>query len=77
MVLAATRRWRRLWVAAVSVLAVVVVKLFVVDIADSDALGSIIAFIAVGLLLLLAGYLSPIPPKRGVDDETPASVSTD
>lgn len=77
MVLAAKRGWRRLWVAAVSVLGVVVVKLFVVDIADSDTLGSIIAFIAVGLLLLLAGYLSPMPPKRGVDDETPASVSSD
>ncbi|MGC1207724.1 MAG: hypothetical protein WA880_07200, partial [Ornithinimicrobium sp.] len=27
-----------------------------------------IAFIAVGLLLLVAGYLSPLPPKR-VSDE--------
>lgn len=76
MVVAARRGWRRLWVAAVSVLGVVVVKLFVVDMRDSDTLGSIIAFIAVGLLLLLAGYLSPLPPKRGVDEDTPAATSS-
>ncbi len=68
MVLATRRGWRRVWVAAVSILGVVVVKLFVVDMRDSDTLGAIIAFIAVGLLLLVAGYLSPLPPKRVWDE---------
>lgn len=68
MVLATRRGWRRVWVAAVSILGVVVVKLFVVDMRDSDTLGTIIAFIAVGLLLLIAGYLSPLPPKRVRDE---------
>lgn len=69
MVLATKRGWRRVWVAAASILGVVVVKLFVVDMRGSDTLGSIIAFIAVGVLLLLAGYLSPLPPKRVPDPD--------
>lgn len=71
MVLATARAWRRVWVAAVGILGVVVVKLFIVDMQGSDTLGTIIAFIAVGLLLLLAGYLSPLPPKRVPDTEEP------
>ncbi len=68
MVLATRRGWRRVWVAAVSILGIVVVKLFVVDMRDSDTLGAIIAFIGVGLLLLIAGYLSPLPPRRSIEE---------
>ncbi|CAN5587650.1 DUF2339 domain-containing protein [soil metagenome] len=77
MVLATRRQWRRVWVAAVSILGVVVVKLFIVDMRGSDTLGTVIAFIAVGVLLLIAGYVSPLPPKRVTpSDEVSHDAST-
>jgi len=63
MIVATRRGWRPVWLAAASLLAVVVVKLFLFDMRDSNTLAAIISFIAVGLLLLLVGYLTPIPPR--------------
>jgi uncharacterized membrane protein len=61
----ATRRaWRSLWFVAVGLLAVVVLKLFFVDLAESGTVERIVSFIAVGLLMLLMGYLSPLPPHK-------------
>lgn len=63
MVIAARQHWRTPWIVAASLLGVVVVKLFLVDLGGRDALESIVSFIAVGLLLLVVGYFSPLPPK--------------
>lgn len=64
-----TRKQKRiLWIVGASLLAIVVFKLFAFDLHDSDKLVSTISFIAVGILLLLVGYFSPIPPKRKEDD---------
>ncbi|MGB3686217.1 MAG: DUF2339 domain-containing protein [Ornithinimicrobium sp.] len=71
MVLANRHQWRRVWGAAASVLGVVVAKLFLVDMRGSDTLGTVIAFLAVGVLLLIAGYVSPLPPKRSAQDAQP------
>lgn len=61
----ATRRaWRSLWFVAVGLLALVVLKLFFVDLAESGTVERIVSFIAVGLLMLLMGYLSPLPPHK-------------
>ena len=58
----ASRRGRRgLWICGVALLAVVVVKLFTVDLARLSTLAKIGTFLIVGLLLLLVGYLSPVP----------------
>ncbi len=48
-------------------LAVVVVKLFTVDLSQLSTLARIGTFLAVGGLLLVLGYVSPVPP--GDDDE--------
>jgi len=45
-------------------LGAVVVKLFLVDLADIGTIARIISFIVVGLLILVIGYLSPMPPKE-------------
>ncbi|TCS42361.1 putative membrane protein [Reinekea marinisedimentorum] len=63
MVAASRKQWRRLWLVAAALLGVVVVKLFLVDMADTDTLASIISFILVGSLLLVIGFVSPIPPR--------------
>jgi uncharacterized membrane protein len=45
-------------------LGVVVVKLFLVDLAQLSTPAKIGTFLVVGILLLLVGYLSPVPPAR-------------
>ena len=39
-------------------------KLFLVDLAQAGTVARIVSFICVGLLLLLIGYLEPVPPRR-------------
>ena len=46
---------------------VVIVKLFVVELGDSNGIARIVSFIGVGVLLLLVSYFAPAP-KRGEDD---------
>lgn len=63
MGLAARRGGRTAWIAAATLLGVAVVKLFVVDLSSLNTVARIISFIVVGLLLLLVGYLAPVPPS--------------
>ena len=46
-------------------------KLFVVDLASSDALPRIVSFIGVGLLMLVIGWLAPAPPVQAEADVPP------
>ena len=54
---------KKIWIAA-ALLGVVVAKLFLVDLADRGGLFRIISFLSVGVLLLLVGYFSPVPPRQ-------------
>src|SRR5450755_1164458 len=63
MVLAHRERWRVAWVAGAALLGAVVVKLFLVDLGQAGGVERIVSFIGVGLLLLLIGYLAPVPPR--------------
>ena len=73
MVAGARRQARAPWLAGAGLMAVVVLKLFLIDLGNSATLARIISFIGTGLLLLIVGYLAPAPPKqRGtVRDLTP------
>jgi uncharacterized membrane protein len=64
MVLANRRRMRMAWLAGAALLALVVVKLFLVDLAQAGTIERIVSFIGVGALLLAVGYLAPVPPRR-------------
>jgi uncharacterized membrane protein len=57
--------------AGATLLAVVVFKLFTVDLASLSTLSKIGTFLAVGLLLLLVGYFSPVPPAHPELSEPP------
>ena len=65
MVVAHRRAVRGIWLAGAVLLGATVVKLLIVDLNATGGGARIIAFIAVGLLMLLVGYLAPLPPKRG------------
>ena len=68
-------RW--IWLTGAALVAVVVGKLFLVELAAHGSVERIVSFIAVGLLLLLVGYFAPLPPKHGAETgealEQPAS----
>ena len=63
MVLANRRVQRPLWLTGAGLLGLVVLKLLVVDLSNAGGAERIIAFIAVGVLMLVVGYLAPLPPK--------------
>jgi uncharacterized membrane protein len=62
MVLATRRLRRPLWLAGAALLAVVVGKLFLLDLANSGTVERIVSFLAVGGLLMVIGYAAPVPP---------------
>ena len=68
----ATRRGLRpLWMVGAGLLAVVVGKLFLVDLNALSGLSRVVAFLGVGVLLLAIGYLSPLPPSGDADSQRP------
>jgi uncharacterized membrane protein len=64
-------RLRWVWISGASLIAVVVAKLFLVELAAKGSLARIVSFIVVGLLLLLVGYFAPLPPRK---DAAPANA---
>jgi len=64
MVAANRRGYRIAWVAGATLLGVVVAKLFVVDLAQVGGVERIVSFIGVGALLLVVGYVAPVPPRQ-------------
>lgn len=69
MAAAARRAWREAWLAGAGLLVLAVGKLFLVDLAALSGLTRVVAFVGVGLLLLVIGYLAPLPPARAGRDE--------
>ncbi|MCA8252550.1 DUF2339 domain-containing protein [Burkholderia sp. AU31624] len=69
----ATRRGLRpLWFVGAALLALTVVKLFLFDLSHVTGIERIVSFIGIGVLLLLIGYFSPLPPKAAApQDDTP------
>ena len=64
------RRARRpLWFAGAGLLGVVVLKLLLVDMSSAEGWQRIVAFIGVGVLMLLVGYFVPLPPKTADESE--------
>ncbi len=70
MVLGARRAERVVWMLGTGMMAVVVAKLFLVDLGNSGTVARIVSFLGVGVLLLVVGYFAPAPPR-------PASAGAD
>jgi uncharacterized membrane protein len=64
MILATRRAARLLWFTGAGLLALTVVKLFLFDLSHLGGIARIVSFIGIGIMLLLIGYFSPLPPKR-------------
>lgn len=55
---------RKLWILGAGLLGLILIKLFTKDLNGSGTLARVVSFMAVGGLMLLIGYLSPIPTKK-------------
>ncbi|HEY3635211.1 MAG TPA: DUF2339 domain-containing protein [Caldimonas sp.] len=64
MWLAAARTARLPWLGGAALLAAVVVKLLVVDLSGSGSVTRIVSFIGVGVLMLVIGYVAPLPAAK-------------
>ncbi len=64
MTLAARQRWRYVWMVGAALMIVVVAKLFLVDLSNIGTIARITSFLTVGALLLVTGYLAPLPPRK-------------
>ena len=75
MVFAQRQLQRPVWLVGAGLLGMVVLKLFVVDLSNTGGAGRIIAFIVVGVLMLVVGYIAPFPPKT--DDKPMLDTAPD
>jgi uncharacterized membrane protein len=60
----ACRAERLPWMTGAALLAAVVVKLLVVDLSGSGTVTRIVSFIGVGVLMLVIGYVAPLPSRE-------------
>ena len=61
----ASRYWQRaLWFMGIGLLGIVVLKLVLVDLSQTEAIWRVISFLGAGSLILLIGYLAPLPPAN-------------
>jgi uncharacterized membrane protein len=74
MVVGHARRERMMWIVGTTLVAVVVIKLFLVELLHTAGLARIVSFIGVGLLLLIIGYFAPLPPRRAGETPEEAKV---
>ncbi len=58
-----------LWTVGAVLLGVVVVKLFLVDLSNVGSVARIVSFMGVGGLMLLIGYLAPLPREAAADTD--------
>lgn len=58
--------WHGVWYTGAAVLGLTVLKLFLVDLAQTGTIARIISFMSVGLLIIVIAYFWPAPPRTSV-----------
>ena len=66
------QRFARRVLLGAALIAVVVAKLFFVELGNRGGLERIISFIGVGVLLLVVGYFAPLPPRKAEPEQVNA-----
>ncbi len=60
---------RLVWCCGAVLLGLVVAKLFLIDLSGTGTVARIVSFLSVGILMLVIGYFSPMPPAKKEDQE--------
>jgi uncharacterized membrane protein len=64
MIWGARHQQRWVWIVGTALMALVVVKLFSIDLGNTGTVARIVSFLGVGALLLVVGYYAPAPPRQ-------------
>ena len=67
MIWGARHQNRWIWVVGTVLMALVVIKLFIIDLGNTGTVARIVSFLGVGALLLVVGYYAPAPPRQATD----------
>ena len=59
------KRW--IWIVGTALMALVVIKLFIIDLGNTGTIARIVSFLGVGGLLLVVGYYAPAPPRQALE----------
>jgi uncharacterized membrane protein len=70
MITGARRVQRKVWFTGAALMAVVVLKLFLIDLSNTGTLARVFSFLGVGLLLLVVGYFAGVPPRREISESS-------
>ena len=70
MTFGARRAHRGWWMVGAGLMGLVVVKLFLVELGNTGTVARIVSFIAIGGLLLVLGYVAPVPPRARAAETT-------
>jgi uncharacterized membrane protein len=62
------KRW--IWMVGTGLMAIVVIKLFSIDLGNTGTVARIVSFLGVGALLLVVGYYAPAPPREASGEKT-------
>jgi len=76
MLVATRTRARIVWMVGAGLLGVVIAKLFLIDLSRVGTIERIISFVGVGLLTLVIGYFSPLPPATASESQEPLRART-
>jgi uncharacterized membrane protein len=63
MSIASRRALRHPWFVGAGLLGLLIVKLFLVDLGNVGGIARIVSFLVTGVLILVIGYVSPMPPR--------------
>ncbi len=77
MLWARRRALRPPWMVGAALLALVVAKLFLLDLGALSGLPRVVAFLGVGALLLVIGYVAPLPPAGRAEAGTAPGPADD
>jgi uncharacterized membrane protein len=70
MTVARRRLDRPVWMAGAALLALLIIKLFTIDLGNIGAVARIVSFMVTGAVILLIGYLAPAPPREAAGEQT-------
>jgi len=70
MIWGARSQRRPFWLAGAGFMALVVIKLFLIDLGNTGTVERIVSFIGIGALLLVVGYFAPAPPRQVTESDS-------
>ena len=76
MIFGVRREHRRIWMVGAGLMVLVVAKLLLVDLSNSETIARVISFLGVGAMLLIVGYFAPAPPKQISGESDSATAET-